>query len=179
MELRSLTLCSADWWEDHEGVTGSSAFVTRHLVGMTAAAVASLALPYVIGEVSWRLSHAFDPSGGMHIFSIGLGNSDVLSLVGALVMATLMCMAADRLRVRRPWLSWVFPVVVAMLAGLAMGYDTAWSADDQLPWYAPQVVGVSFAVLAGLLVGSYWLAMLATPAIARMVAESRRRRTKS
>jgi hypothetical protein len=74
----------------------------------------------------------------------------------------------------------VFPVVVAVLAGLAMAYDTAWSADDQLPWYAPQVVGVSFAVLAGLLVGSYWLAMLATPAIAeRMVAESRRRRTKS
>jgi hypothetical protein len=83
-------------------VTGSSAFVTRHLVGMIAAAVASLALPYVIGEVSWRLSHAFDPSGGMHIFSIGLGNSDVLSLIGALVMAMLMCMAADRLRVRLP-----------------------------------------------------------------------------
>jgi hypothetical protein len=162
-------------------MTGTSAFVTRNLVGVTTAALASLALPYVIGEVSWQLSHALDPQGGMHITSVGFGNPNVASLLGTSSLAILVCMAADTLRIRLPWLSWVFPICVILLAGLATGYLTAREAgSDQSPWYAPLVVGVSFAVLAGLLVGSYWLAILATSTLTeRMVPESRSRRTKS
>ena len=161
-------------------MTGSKAFVTRHGLGIAAAAVAVLAVPYVASGVSWRLSQLLGASGGMHVYSVGWSSPERASLAVTLGVLALLCMGADALRLRFRWLSWFFPVFLALFMGVVTSLVTVLEGPmDAFPSYAPLVIGVTFVAITGVLVGSYWATMLATADLAgRMAGGSWSRRTR-
>jgi hypothetical protein len=142
-------------------MTPAVSFMVRHALGVAAAAVAILPMPYLTSRVSWGLSSLFRESGGMEIYSPSWSSPDLASVFGTLAVIGLLCVAGDSLRGRFRWLSWGFPCVVALLLGVSLGVAMAsGGVPGDFPAYAPLVVGITFTMIGGLLLGAYWVAML-------------------
>ncbi len=139
-------------------------FLIRHAVGAACAAIALLPLPLITAQVSWQLSRLLSVSGGMRIYSGGWDWSEWELLIGTIALAGLLCMGAEALRRKRPWLAWVFPPAMGLLFGLAAGVA---STGGEMPRYAPVVIGVTFGVTVLFVISSYWIGLLASGRLLR------------